>query len=172
MGHLFIADTGNNVIREVDLNTGTITTFAGSYNAGPGYSGDGGPATAAQLSGPTGIAVDSSGDLFIADSDNEVIREVSGGIISTVAGDNALGPGYGGDGGLATAAQLNDPTAVAVDPAGDLLYIADTGNNVIREVSGGDIATIAGNMSKGPGYSGDDGPATVGAAQPALRRRG
>ncbi len=156
---LYIADTGNNVIRAVDLQTGVITTFAGDYNLGAGYGGDGGPATSAQLSSPTGLALDSSGDLFIADSGNNVVREVSGGDISTVAGNYADGPGYSGDSGLATSAQLSDPSGVAVNLTSGALYIADTGNDVIREVSGGDISTVAGDYAAGPGYSGDGGPA-------------
>ncbi len=106
-GDLFIADSGNNVVREVNLNTGIITTIAG--NGTQGYRGDGGPATAAELSGPDGLALDGSGDLFIADSSNNVIREVNlgTGIITTVAGNGT--DGYSGDGGLATAAELQRP---------------------------------------------------------------
>jgi hypothetical protein len=156
---LFIADSGNNVIRQVDLQTGVITTVAGDYDLGPGYSGDGGSATAAQLNVPTSVAVDSNGNLFIADSGNNVVREVSGGDVSTVAGNFVDGAGYSGDGSAATSAQLSDPVAVAVD-ANDDLFIADTGNDVIREVAGGDINTIAGDYEAGPGYSGDGNAAT------------
>ncbi len=156
---LFIADSGNNVIRQVNLQTGVITTIAGNYNLGAGYSGDGGPATAAQLNVPTGVAVDSRGNLFIADSGNNVVREVSGGDINTVAGNFANGAGYSGDGGAATSAQLSDPVAVAVD-ANDDLFIADLGNDVIREVTAGNISTVAGDYVAGPGYSGDGNAAT------------
>jgi autotransporter-associated beta strand protein len=154
-GDLFIADGLNNVIREV--RAGVITTVAG--NGTPGYSGDDGAATAAQLADPSGVAVDAAGDLFIADYNNSVIRKVRAGIITTVSGNGA--PGYSGDGGPATAAGLNSPPAVAVDADGDL-FIADFLNNVIREVSpSGIITTVAGNFSAGAGYSGDNGPATA-----------
>ncbi len=157
-GDLFIADTDNNVIREVVKATGDIITVAGNGTAG--YSGDDGPATAAELNSPRGVAVDSAGDLFIADNDNNVIREVvkATGDIITVAGNGTAG--YSGDNGPATAAELNGPTGVAVDSAGDL-FIADTDNNVIREVvkATGDIITVAGNGTAG--YSGDGGPATA-----------
>ena len=125
-----------------------------------GYSGDGGPATAAELNSPTGVAVDAAGDLFIADSGNNRIREVNlaTGMITTVAG-NGTG-GYSGDGGPATAAELDYPEGVAVDAAGDL-FIADSDNNRVREVnlSTGMITTVAGNGTDG--YSGDNGPATA-----------
>ena len=157
-GDLFIADTDNNVVREVVKATGDIITVAGNGTAG--YSGDSGPATAAELNDPNGVAVDSAGDLFIADTDNNVIREVvkATGDIITVAGNGTAG--YSGDNGPATAAELNSPRGVAVDSAGDL-FIADCGNNVIREVvkATGDIITVAGNGTAG--YSGDDGPATA-----------
>ena len=106
-GDLFIADTGNNVIREVVKATGDIITVAGNGTAG--YSGDNGPATAAELHGPDGVAVDAAGDLFIADTLNNVIREVvkATGDIITVAG-NGTG-GYSGDNGPATAAELDNP---------------------------------------------------------------
>jgi autotransporter-associated beta strand protein len=158
---LYIADTGNNVVRSLNLSTGIITTVAGNYALGSGYSGDGQAATAAQLNGPTGIAVDAAGNLYIADSGNDVVREVNtSGTITTVAGNYALGSGYSGDGHAATAAQLNVPNSVAVDAAGNL-YIADSGNNVVRRVDpSGTITTFAGSYGLGPGYSGDGGPAT------------
>ena len=147
-GDLFIADTGNNRIREVNLATGVITTVAG--NGTCGYSGDNGPATAAELDDPTGVAVDSAGDLFIADSGNNRIREVNHatGVITTVAGNGTAG--YSGDNGPATAAELTSPNGVAVDSAGDL-FIADTGNDRIREVNHatGVITTVAGNGTCG-----------------------
>ena len=143
-GDLFIADTGNNRIREVNLSTGVITTVAGNGTAG--YSGDNGPATAAELYIPDGVAVDSAGDLFIADTATTRIREVnlSTGVITTVAGNGTVG--YSGDNGPATAAELDGPTGVAVDSAGDL-FIADSANNRIREVNHatGVITTVAGN---------------------------
>jgi sugar lactone lactonase YvrE len=121
-----------------------------------GFSGDGGPATSAQLYAPNGVAVDSTGNLFIADVVNSRIRKVTpGGIISTVVGIGTKG--FGGDGGPAISAQLNNPYGVAVDSAGNL-FIADNGNNNVRKVTpSGIISTVAGNGSHG--YSGDGGPA-------------
>jgi sugar lactone lactonase YvrE len=163
-GNLYIADTGNNVIRKLVLSTGVITTVAGNGTqcqipttiTAP-TCGDGGLATSAQLNTPAGIAVDSSGNLYIADQSDFVIREVSGGNISTVAGSYVSGGGCQTlittcSSGSATSAQLNNPQAVTVDSSGNI-YIADTGNNVIRKVSSGTIATVAGNGTAG--YSGD-----------------
>ncbi len=155
-GDLFIADTGNNVIRKVNAATGLITTVAGGGSPSSGI-GNGGPATQAELSNPTSVAVDSFGNLFIADAGNNVIREVSGGVINTVAGGGSPSSGVG-DGGPATQAELSNPTGVAVDASGNF-YIADAGNNVIREVSGGVINTVAGGGSPSSGI-GDGGPAT------------
>jgi len=149
-GTVYIADSGNNRIRRV--SNGVITTVAG--NGTSGYNGDNIPATSATLSGPYGVAVDAAGNLYIADFGNCRIRKVSNGIITTVAG-NGL-PGYGGDNGAATNASLNGPYGVAVDAAGTV-YIADSGNNRIRIVSGGVIATIAGTGVEA--FSGDGGPA-------------
>jgi hypothetical protein len=150
-GNLFIADSGNNVIRKVDPN-GTITTTAGNSSAG--YSGDGGPATNASLSYPEGVALDSSGNLLIADSGNNVIRKVdTNGIITTVAGNGSAG--YSGDGSPATNASLSGPYSVALGTLGRL-FISDAGNQRIREVdTNGIITTVAGNGSAD--YSGDGG---------------
>jgi len=128
-GNLFIADTGNQRIREVSAS-GTITTIAG--NGTEGATGDGGPATSAGLYDPTGVVVDASGNVFIASAFNNRIREVSAGIITTVAGNG--NNGFFGDNGPATSASLSHPKGIAVDASGDL-FIADTGNNRIREVS-------------------------------------
>jgi sugar lactone lactonase YvrE len=150
----YFADTGNNAIRKV--SSGTITTVAGNGTAG--YSGDNGPATSAQLNQPYGVAVDSSGNFYIADSINNVVRKVSGGNITTVAGQGPTLGGYSGDNGPATSAKLSHPDGVAVDSSGNL-YIADTSNNVIRKVSTvGTITTVAGNGTAG--YTGDGGVAT------------
>jgi sugar lactone lactonase YvrE len=153
-GNLFIADTANQRVRKVSAS-GVISTVAG--NGTPGYSGDGGPATAAQLAGPSGVAVDGAGNLFIADNGNERVRKVSAtGVITTVAGNGT--PGYSGDGGAATSARLSRPLGVAVDAAGNL-FIADSSNNRVRKVSvSGVITTVAGTGTSG--YSGDGGPAT------------
>ena len=148
-GDVFIADSKNNVVREVTPN-GTISTFAGSNTAG--YSGDYGPAVDAELNDPCGVAVDSLGDVYIADSANNVIRRVgTDGTIATVAGDYAAYAANGdvaassGDGGPATSAQLNDPQGITLDRAGDL-FVADTYNDAVREVSpSGTITTLVGN---------------------------
>jgi sugar lactone lactonase YvrE len=154
-GNIFTADYFNARIREVAAATGNIQTVAG--NGTFGYSGDGGPATSAGFVGPTGVFVDSSGNLFIPD--NSRIREVIGatGIIQTVAGNGTYG--FGGDGGPATSAELYVPIGVCVDSFGNI-FIADTNNNRIREVvaATGTIQTVAGNGSSG--FSGDGGPAT------------
>jgi sugar lactone lactonase YvrE len=149
--NLYIADSGNQRIRRV--SNGVITTVAG--NGTPGFSGDNGPATSARLSSPLSAAVDSAGNLYIADSGNSRIRKVSNGVITTVAGNGTFG--FSGDNGPATSAQLSDIRGIAVDPAGNL-YIADSGNSRIRKVSNGVITTVAGNGTLG--FSGDNGPAT------------
>jgi sugar lactone lactonase YvrE len=150
-GNLFIADTYNHRIRKVDT-LGIISTVAGTGN--PGRTGDGGSATSATLNFPYGIALDSAGNLFIADTFNHSIRQVSLGVITTVAGTGAQG--FNGDNIAATAAKLNYPYGVAVDSAGNI-YIADGDNIRIRKVSSGIITTVAGDGT--PGFSGDDGPA-------------
>lgn len=153
-GNLYYADSVNQVIRKIDTN-GIITTVAG--NGLDGYSGDGGPATAASLAYPIGVTVDHAGNIYIADGNNNRVRKVTPlGIITTVAG-NGNGA-FAGDGGQAANASLNIPSDVATDLAGNL-YIADAGNNRVREVSpAGIISTIAGTDDNG--YSGDGGPAT------------
>ena len=139
-GDIYIADTSNSAICKV--SGGVITTVAGG-NA-QGYSGDGGPATSAELSEPSGVAVDTKGNVYIADTYNSVIRKVnSAGIITTIAG-NGTG-GYSGDGGPATKAELDEPFGVTVDASGNV-FIADTVNHVIRKVTtDGTITTFAGN---------------------------
>jgi hypothetical protein len=154
-GNLYLADAQNHVVREV-LKSGQITTIAGTGLEG--YGGDNGVATSAYLDTPTGVAVDSSGNLYIADSHNQRIRKVSGGIITTIAGTGAAG--YSGDGGAATAAQLSLPSAVTIDSNGNL-YIADTNNQRIRKMTGTAITTIAGNGEES--YAGDGTTATAAA---------
>ena len=144
-GSLYIADSPNHRIRKV--SNGVITTVAG--NGMPGFSGDDGPATSAQLNYPYGVAVDASGNVYIADTFNDRIRKVSGGVITTVAGNGTEGFG-GGDNGPATSAQLYYPSGVAVDAAGNL-YIADTESSRIRKVANGVITTVAGGSAASPG---------------------
>ncbi len=153
-GNLYIADFINNRIRKVDTN-GVITTVAG--NGVKGYAGDGGAATNAELGLPSSVAVDGTGNLYIADEFTFSIRKVdTNGVITTVAGNGAFG--YAGDGGEATHAELNSPTSVAMDGAGNL-YIADMHNQRIRKVdANGVITTVAGNGTNG--YAGDGGAAT------------
>ena len=187
VGNLVIADTGNNRVRVVAASTGTfygqamtagdIYTVVGDGTSG--FSGDGGPATSAELNSPAGVSVDAKGNLVIADTSNNRVRvvAVSGGTfygqpmtlgdIYTVAGDGTSG--FSGDGGPATSAELNSPAGVSVDAKGNLV-IADTSNNRVRvvAVSGGtfygqpmtlgDIYTVAGDGTSG--RSGDGGPAT------------
>jgi trimeric autotransporter adhesin len=138
-GNIYIADPYSNHIFEVTAATGILTIVAG--NGTRGYSGDGGLATAAALNGPEGVFVDGSGNIFIADTENCLVREVSGGNITTVAGSSC---GYSGDGGPATSAQLDSPYGVFVDGSGNI-FVADTFNSAIRKVAAGAIETVAGN---------------------------
>ena len=152
-GNVYISDSGNARVRKVSGRT--ITTIAGTGTAG--FSGDGGPAAAAQLNQPEGLAVDGQGNLYIADYGSHRVRRVSpDGVITTIAGTGKQG--FSGDGGLATSAQLEYPEGVAVDGRGSV-YIADTGNSRVRKVGqGGTITTIAGTGETG--FSGDGGRAT------------
>src|SRR5262249_43565373 len=152
-GNLYIADSGNNRVRKITA-AGVISTIAGNGNNG--FGGDGGPATSAQLS-VWGVAADSAGNLYLSDRNNHLIRKVSpGGVISRVAGTGFFG--FSGDGGPATAAQLNNPQGMAIDGAGNL-FIADGYNHRVRKIGAdGIIRTVAGTGSQGDG--GDGGPAT------------
>ncbi len=153
-GNLFITDSRNNRIRRVDALTGTISTVAGKGNAfNPGFGGDGGPATQALLNQPTGVAFDTTGNLYISDTGNNRVRKITvdadgridgdaGEIITTVAGNGIQG--FSGDGGSAIQANLNYPSALTVDASGSL-YFVDISNNRIRRVAGGIITTVVGN---------------------------
>ena len=156
-GNIFIADTLNHCIRRVEARTGIITTVAG--NGVGGYSGDGSVGTRADLDNPTGVAVDGSGNVLIADSGNNRIRRLAAGtgVITTVAGNGVFA--FSGDGGPGTSASLAGPTGLAVDGSGNVL-IADTYNCRIRRVAAGTgvITTVAGNGVRG--FSGDGGPGT------------
>jgi uncharacterized protein (TIGR03437 family) len=169
-GNLYFANFTGNQIQE--LSNGVLTTIAG--NGTQGYSGDNGPATSAQLSNPSGIAVDGAGNVYFADVANQRVRQISNGVITTVAGDGTAG--FSGDNGPAGSVELELnlqsagvncclpvnpstrlPGGIAVDASGNL-FISDSGNQRVRMVSHGVITTIAGTGT--PGFSGDGGPAT------------
>jgi NHL repeat/Secretion system C-terminal sorting domain len=154
-GNVYISDEFNHVIRKVNAS-GIVTTIVGTGMSG--YTGDNGPATAAHISSIYQTSFDRSGNLYIADQVNHVIRKVDTfGIITTVAGNGTLG--YSGDGGPATAANLNAPSGIVSDSIGNL-FIGDRLNNAIRKVdTSGIISTIAGTGTSG--YTGDGGPATA-----------
>lgn len=159
LGNVYIAETLGHRVRKVDTN-GVITTYAGTGTTG--FAGDDGPAAAAQIASPRGLAVDVAGNLFIADQTNRRIRKVAlDGTITTVAGIGTAG--LSGDGGLATSAQFLSPIRVAVDAAGQL-FITDQANQRIRKVAAnGTITTYAGTGATGSdngGFAGDGGPAT------------
>src|SRR5262245_33740241 len=160
-GNRYIADVGNARICKVNPH-GVITTVAGTGRSG--YSGDGGLATSAQISGSQlGIAVDIVGNLYIADYDNHRVRRVnSNGVIETVAGTGIVG--FSGDNGPATEAQVGYAMTLAVDRNGDL-YVGDYWNRRVRKISRGIITTVAGNGTTA--YSGDGGPATAAALSPS-----
>jgi DNA-binding beta-propeller fold protein YncE len=148
-GALYFCDLDNQRIRRLDLRTHRSTTIAG--NGQKAYGGDGGPATTASLNMPHELQFDSAGNLYVAERDNHVVRKVDAktGVISTFAGTGA--PGFSGDGGPASRAQLRQPHSIAVDPSGRLL-ICDIGNHRIRQVefSTGTIGTYAGNGDRQP----------------------
>jgi uncharacterized protein (TIGR03437 family) len=156
-GNLYLANTAGNQIQE--LSNGVLTTIAGT--GAQGFGGDNGPATGAQLSSPSGVAVDGAGNVYFADTGNQRVRKISKGVITTVVGKGTAG--FSGDNGPAASAELNLqqnqllPAGVAADAAGNI-FIADAGNQRIRKVSNGVITTIAGTGSGG--YSGDGGAAT------------
>ncbi|MFE6719138.1 RICIN domain-containing protein [Streptomyces albidoflavus] len=154
-GNLYIADNGGHRVRRITTD-GKISTIAGTGTAN--FAGDGGPATSAQLRTPYGVTVDDEGNLYIADRGNHRIRKVTAadGKISTIAGTGSAN--FGGDGGPATSAQLNNPFATVVDSTG-ALYIADYGNHAVRKITpDGVISTVAGTGTGGA--EGDNGPAT------------
>ena len=156
-GDLYITSRQRHTVRRVDSMTGTISIIAGTGING--FSGDGGPAVAAQLEQPSDVHLDSNNNVYILDQENQRVRKVDAatGIITTVVGSGAQG--FGGDLGAAVGASLNNPNGIHVSAAGDI-YIADTVNNRVRKVSGGIITTIAGD---GTNASGGDGGSAVSA---------
>ncbi len=157
-GNLYIADTGNHRIRKLNLTTSLITTIAG--NGSQGYSGDHGPATSAAIDSPTGIALDASSNLYLADTHNHRVREINAntGVITTIAGTGS--PGYSGDTTAATSANLALPHGLTSDSAGNL-YLADTANHRIRRIDAttGVITTVVGDGTQA--FAGDNGPPTA-----------
>ncbi len=160
-GNIYIADTHNNVIREVLASSGNIVTIAGTGLAG--FSGEGSTATSAALNYPAAVAVDSNGNVYIADTNNHRIRKIIGTTIYTVAGNGEQG--YAGDTGPATAASLDSPNGVAVDAAFNI-YIGDTHNQLVRMVTwaNGHISTLAGTGVKG--YNGEGTATAIELARP------
>ncbi|HTB31647.1 MAG TPA: T9SS type A sorting domain-containing protein [Bacteroidia bacterium] len=154
-GNIYTAEYSNNIVRVINTS-GIISTFAGNGHAG--YSGDGGPATAAELHWPNSVGVDAAGNVYICDEQNNRIRKVNtSGIISTVAGNGD--PSFAGDGGPATNAEFNDAQGIAVTASG-VIYIADYLNSRIRVVNTSGIINTYAGIGVG-GYSGDGGPATA-----------
>ena len=152
-GNVYVTDNNNQRVRRIDP-TGIISTFAGTGRSG--FSGDGGPAVQAQLNYPAGLAVDASGNLYVADRRNQRVRRIdAAGVITTFAGTGE--EGFSGDGGPAAQARLDRPAAVAVDASGNV-YVADAGNRRVRRIdAAGVITTFAGTGERG--FSGDGGPA-------------
>lgn len=156
-GNLYITDAYSNVVRKVDAATGNISSIAGTGT--DGYSGDGGPATNANLSGPMGICADAAGNIFFTEDGNGTVRKINAasGTITTIAGTGTNG--FSGDGGAATTAQLDHPDGIVVSSTGEL-FVADVRSRRIRKIgSSGVISTVAGNGSAG--YTGDGGAATA-----------
>jgi sugar lactone lactonase YvrE len=154
-GNIYIADYSNNRIRKINT-AGIITTIAG--NGTGSYSGDGGQATAAEIADPPGIVLDPAGNLYIADYLNNRIRKVAtSGIITTIAGNGTAG--YSGDGGQATAAEINNPVKLAMDNGGSIYLTEFVGHRVRRISTSGVITTLTGTNVAG--FSGDGGPATA-----------
>lgn len=158
-GNLYFSDTFNHRIRRIDGRTGVITTVAG--NDGAGYSGDGGPATAAAFNEPYGIAVDRNGNIYVADRHNHCVRRIDAGsgVVTTFAGNGVAG--YAGDGSPAVQAGMVEPNGLGFDPAQRRLFIADVADHRVRvvDLSTGMISTFAGTGEAA--HTGDEGPASA-----------
>jgi DNA-binding beta-propeller fold protein YncE len=158
-GNLYFSDTFNHRIRRIDGRTGIITTVAGNGKAG--YSGDAGPAIAAAFNEPYGIAVDRSGNIYVADRHNHCVRRIDGasGVVTTFAGNGRAA--YSGDGGPAARAAMAEPNGLGLDPAQQRLLVADVADHRVRvvDLSTGTIATFAGTGAAA--HTGDGGPATA-----------
>jgi DNA-binding beta-propeller fold protein YncE len=158
-GNLYFSDTFNHRIRRIDGRTGIITTVAGNGIAG--YSGDGGPATAAAFNEPYGIAVDRNGNIYVADRHNHCVRRIdaASGVATTFAGNGRAG--YSGDGGPAAQAGMVEPNGLGFDPAQQRLFIADVADHRVRvvDIATGQIGTFAGTGE--PAHSGDGGPSSA-----------
>ncbi len=135
---LYVADTGNHTIRKITISTGAVSTLAGTGSLGS----EDGPGDNARFNGPTGVAVDSSGNVYVADAGNHTIRKItSAGEVSTLAG---VARNAGSDDGIGADARLNNPTGIAVDSTGNV-YVAERDNQTIRKItSAGDVTTLAG----------------------------
>ena len=157
LGNIYIADTQNNAIRMIEKSTGKISTLAGLGPSSPGYSGDNGQATSAAINSPEGIAIDKNGDIYFSDGGNNVIRKISNGVITTIAGTGGMG--YSGDDGPALNATFYTIRGLAIDSKNNI-YIADASANVVRMIESESswIYTVAGTGNAG--YAGDGGPAT------------
>ncbi len=153
-GNMYITDAGNQKIRAVSAS-GVITTIAGTGTSG--FSGDGGPATAAKIDHPGDVAVAASGKIYFTDFNNNRVRQISGGVITTVAGTGA--GASTGDGGPATAAAINSPLGIYLDASSGLMYVAALYDIRVINLSTGIIKTYAGTGSIG--FGGDGGPATA-----------
>jgi DNA-binding beta-propeller fold protein YncE len=150
-GNIYIADQQGHRVRRVNASTGSIETVAGTGS--PGFSGDNGPATSAKLSHPTGLALDpSTNALYVTDENNQRVRKIEGGVITTFAGTGAIGSG--GDGGLAVNASVNLPTGIVRSPTG-VIFVAEQGGHKVRMISGGIITSAVGTGTRG--YSNDGG---------------
>ena len=183
-GNIYVADYGNDRIRMITKSTGNITTIAGTGSSGypngvsGGYSGDGGPATKAQLNQPAGVAVDTLGNIYFADSQNNRIRMItkSTGNITTIAGTGTTDQfglyegGYSGDSGPATSATLNVPAGIAMDTSGNI-YVADFDNDRIRKITPPPTSAPTSAPTEAPTYTPTLAPTSAPTSAPTAKQR-